>query len=43
MEGEKVIKKLLVDERSEKFVFELKDKPKKIRINSNKAVPGKFY
>lgn len=41
--GEKIIKKVLVNKRSEKFVFKLKSKPKKIRINSNRAVPWKFY
>ncbi|NIM59776.1 MAG: hypothetical protein GTO16_12685 [Candidatus Aminicenantes bacterium] len=41
--GNKVKKRLIIDEESEKFDFELKSKPRKIKINPNKAVPGRFY
>ncbi len=43
LNGEKVIKRLLVDKQTNKFSFELKHKPRSIKMNMNKAVPGKFY
>lgn len=43
LNGNKIRKKLLIDERTEKFDFELEDKPRKIKVNTNRAVPGKFY
>lgn len=41
--GKKVKKKLIIDEKSEEFDFALKDRPKKIKINPNKTVPGRFF
>ncbi len=42
-EGEKKVKKMiLVDQKKESYEFELEQKPKKIKINPDKAVPGKF-
>ena len=35
-------KKVVVDEKIEEFKFQLPVKPKKIRINSDNAVPGRF-
>lgn len=43
LNGDKIRKKLLIDKKVEKFDFNLKDKPRKIKVNPNKAVPGKFY
>lgn len=40
---EKVIEKLLIDKKTNKFDFELEVKPRKIKVNMNEAVPGKFY
>jgi aminopeptidase N len=40
--GEKVRKKILIDEKDEEFEFQLSAKPRKIKINPDKAVPGKF-
>jgi aminopeptidase N len=41
--GEKVKKMVIVDETSEKFQIKLKEKPAKIKVNPNNAVPGKFH
>ncbi len=41
--GEKVRIMVVVDEMNESYEFELKDKPQKIKINPDNAVPGKFY
>ncbi len=41
-DGEKVTKKLLIDKKTHKFDFELTEKPRKIKVNMNEAVPGKF-
>lgn len=43
LDGEKVVEKLLVDKKMSKFSFELNDRPGKIKVNTNKAIPGKFY
>lgn len=40
--GEKVRKQILIDEKNEEFEFQLSAKPRKIKINPDKAVPGKF-
>lgn len=40
--GKRVEKRVIIDERKKTFDFELRNKPKKIKINPNKAVPGKF-
>jgi hypothetical protein len=40
--GNRVKKMLVIDEQNEEFNFELKSKPRKIRINPDKAVPGRF-
>jgi aminopeptidase N len=40
--GNRVKKRLIIDEKKEEFDFELKSKPRKIKINPNKAVPGRF-
>jgi len=41
--GKRVEKRVIIDERKKEFDFDLTSKPKKIKINLNKAVPGKFY
>jgi len=41
--GERVKKLLIIDEKNKEFEFEVKDKPKKIRINPDDALPGKFF
>jgi hypothetical protein len=41
--GERVEKKIIIDKRNKRFDFELRNKPKKIKINPNRAVPGKFF
>ena len=40
--GRVVTRKLLVDEKEELFEFELGERPRKIKINDNRAVPGEF-
>lgn len=40
--GKDVTKKLLIDEKKEIFDFELKERPRKIKINSLSIVPGRF-
>jgi len=40
--GRRIKKLLIVDGRTEVFEFELKEKPKKVRINPDNALPGKF-
>jgi len=43
IEGEeKVRKMILVDQKEQNFEFELEQKPKRIKINPDEAVPGKF-
>lgn len=42
LSGRKVTETLIVDKREKSFDFELEAKPQKIKINSMKAVPGKF-
>jgi len=39
---QKIVKKFIVRERKEDFEFRAKERPEKIRINPDKAVPGKF-
>ena len=41
--GEKVKKMIIVDELHEEFEIKLEGKPAKIKINPNRAVPGKFH
>jgi len=41
--GEKVKKMIVIDERNKEFEFGLQNKPKKIKINPDKAVPGRFF
>ena len=41
--GNRVKKRLIIDEQNEEFDFESRSKPRKIKINPNKAVPGRFY
>ena len=41
--GKLVEKKVIIDERKKTFDFELRNKPRKIKVNPNKAVPGKFF
>ncbi len=43
LEGKKIIKKLIIKRLNNRFSFWLEAKPKKIKINSYEAVPGKFY
>lgn len=40
--GERVRKVLIVDDKTKVFEFELGEKPKKIRVNPDKALPGKL-
>ena len=40
--GKKVRKMLVVDDQAKTFEFELKEKPKKIRVNPDNALPGKI-
>lgn len=41
--GKKVKKKLIIDEKNEEFDFKLQDRPERIKINPDKAVPGRFF
>ncbi len=41
--GEKVKKMVIVDEANEEFEIRLEGKPRKIKVNPNSAVPGKFH
>ena len=41
--GEKVKKMVIVDEANEEFEIKVEGKPRKIKINPNSAVPGKFH
>lgn len=40
--GQKVTKKLIIDDKVKQFKFDLEDKPRKIKVNPRKAVPGQF-
>jgi hypothetical protein len=40
--GKRVRKMIVVDQKQQNFEFELEQKPKKIKVNPDKAVPGKF-
>ncbi len=40
--GNRVKQRLIIDEANEEFDFDLKSKPGRIKINPNKAVPGRF-
>jgi hypothetical protein len=40
--GKKVRKMLIVDDQAKAFELELKEKPKKIRVNPDSALPGKI-
>jgi hypothetical protein len=43
VEGDNKIKKMIImDQKKKKFEFEIEQKPKKVRVNPDKAVPGKF-
>ncbi len=42
LNGEEVTKKLLIDKKTNKFDFELTEKPRNIKVNMSDAVPGKF-
>ena len=41
--GEKVRKTVVIDQKDEEFEFQLSAKPRKFKVNPDKAVPGKFY
>jgi aminopeptidase N len=41
--GKKVRKKIVVDKKVVNFEFDLKNKPKKIKVNPDQAVPGRFH
>lgn len=41
--GKRVEKKVIIDGRKKTFEFELRNKPNKIKINPNKAIPGRFF
>jgi len=43
LNGKKMTEKLLIDKKTNKFDFELEGKPRKIKVNMNEGVPGKFY
>jgi hypothetical protein len=38
----KIKRQIIVSKKAEKFVFHLENKPKKIKINQDKIVPGRF-
>ncbi len=40
--GKRVRKMILIDQKEQNFEFEIEEKPKKIKINPDKAVPGRF-
>jgi len=40
--GQKIKKKVIISKKEEIFEFRVKEKPEKIKINPDKAVPGKF-
>ena len=42
-DGKKIRKMIVVDKKEHTFEFKLDHKPKKIRINPDKAIPGHFY
>lgn len=43
LDGERIKRMVIIDEKDEEFEFRLETKPKKIRINPDRAVPGRFY
>jgi len=43
IDGQKIVKKLIIDRPNSRFSFLLETKPGKIKINNYEAVPGKFY
>jgi len=40
--GKRVRRMILIDQKEQNFEFELEEKPKKIKINPDKAIPGRF-
>ncbi|MEA2005350.1 MAG: M1 family aminopeptidase [Acidobacteriota bacterium] len=40
--GKKVLKTVTIDKKMNEFGFLLEDKPKKIKVNPRRAIPGKF-
>ena len=42
-DGERVRKMIIVDKKEHTAEFKLPQKPTKIKVNPDKAVPGKFY
>jgi hypothetical protein len=42
-DGKKIRKMIVVDKREHNVEFKLSHKPKKIKINPDKAIPGKFH
>ncbi len=43
LDGERIKRMVIIDEKNEEFEFKLETKPKKIKINPDRAVPGRFY
>jgi len=40
--GQRIVKKVIIQEKTEDFGFQLEEEPDRIKINPDKAVPGKF-
>lgn len=40
--GQKITKKVIISSKNEEFDFRVKEKPAKIKVNPERAVPGKF-
>lgn len=40
--GKRVVEKIIISEKDSEFSFSMKNKPEKIKINPDRAVPGKF-
>lgn len=40
--GQRIVKKVIIQEKTEDFEFQSEEKPERIKINPDKAVPGKF-
>jgi aminopeptidase N len=40
--GQKITKKVIIQRMTEEFEFQLREEPERIKVNPDKAVPGKF-
>lgn len=41
--GKRTIEKVIVSERNSEFAFPIKNKPEKVKVNPDRAVPGRFF